>query len=328
MLESPPFLFAVCQAGAEWALKEEVAARWPGLHFAFSRPGFVTFKSTDPAAGEAQSLLEGSVFARTHGWSLGKPDFGDVTPIIDQVWRLVGDRPVDHVHVFARDSQLPGHHDFEPGPTAECQEIGLRIAAGFPSGEAPPVNQLARPQQAILDCVLIEPQHWMIGWHQTQSTPQRWPGGVPPLVASDDRISRAYLKISEALLWSRLPVRPGDAFIEIGCAPGGSCQALLERGFTVAGVDPAKVDPRLLAHPQFTHIQKRGADLKRRDYESFRWLTADMNVAPETTLETVAGVVTHPRVKIRGLLLTLKMLEKAHYRRIGEYMALVRSWGY
>ncbi|MCA9267355.1 MAG: hypothetical protein KDA41_02740, partial [Planctomycetales bacterium] len=28
------------------------------------------------------------------------------------------------------------------------------------------------------------------------------------------------------------------------------------------------------------------------------------------------------------LLLTLKMLEKAHYRRIGDYMALVRSWGY
>ena len=36
-----PFLFTVCQVGAEGALKNEVLRSHPELRFAYSRPGFV-----------------------------------------------------------------------------------------------------------------------------------------------------------------------------------------------------------------------------------------------------------------------------------------------
>jgi 23S rRNA (cytidine2498-2'-O)-methyltransferase len=180
----------------------------------------------------------------------------------------------------------------------------------------------------VLDCVIIEPDQWWAGWHRVESVPQRWPGGVPKLVPADDMISRAYLKISEALLWSRLPAKAGDAFVEIGCSPGGSCQALLERGFKVMGVDPAPVDPRLLAMPNFAHQQKRGADVKRRDFRPFQWLTCDVNVAPRYTLDMVEDIVTHESAKIRGMLLTLKLLEPEMYGQIGRYVSRVQGWGY
>src|SRR5262249_47003128 len=58
------FAFAVCQLGAEGALKEEVAAAHPRLRFAYSRPGLVTWKSSAPL--EASFAL-GAVFARAWG---------------------------------------------------------------------------------------------------------------------------------------------------------------------------------------------------------------------------------------------------------------------
>ena len=47
MSERPRFLFITCQVGAQQAVKGEMARRWPGFQFAFSRPGFLTFKLPD-----------------------------------------------------------------------------------------------------------------------------------------------------------------------------------------------------------------------------------------------------------------------------------------
>jgi 23S rRNA (cytidine2498-2'-O)-methyltransferase len=53
-----------------------------------------------------------------------------------------------------------------------------------------------------------------------------------------------------------------------------------------------------------------------------------MNVAPRYTLDTVEAIVTHREVNIRGLLLTLKLLDWDLAERIPEYLERIRSWGY
>ena len=63
------FVWAVCQLGAEPALKDEVARLHPGWRFAFSRPGLVTWKTDAPVAAD---VALGAVFARAWGASLGK----------------------------------------------------------------------------------------------------------------------------------------------------------------------------------------------------------------------------------------------------------------
>jgi 23S rRNA (cytidine2498-2'-O)-methyltransferase len=141
-------------------------------------------------------------------------------------------------------------------------------------------------------------------------------------------VSRAALKMNEALAWSRLPVAPGDRCVEIGSAPGGSCLTLLARGLFVVGIDPAEMDEQVLQHPRFTHVRKRAADLKRREFRGVRWLLADSNVAPAHTLDTVEAIVTHRDVHIRGLLLTLKLPQWELAERIDEYLQRIRGWGY
>jgi 23S rRNA (cytidine2498-2'-O)-methyltransferase len=207
-------------------------------------------------------------------------------------------------------------------------EIGDRLMEVSHREEKLPINELARPSQTVLNCILIEPNQWWVGVHRVDSVPQRWAGGVPNLIAPDEMISRAYLKINEALAWSRLPTDAGDAFVEIGCAPGGASQALLDRGFIVTGIDPADVDERLRKRDGFTHIRKRGADLRRREYQPFRWLAADLNVAPSYTLETVENIVMHDGINMAGLLLTLKLPDRPLYGQIGEFIARVRGWGF
>jgi 23S rRNA (cytidine2498-2'-O)-methyltransferase len=134
--------------------------------------------------------------------------------------------------------------------------------------------------------------------------------------------------MQEALLWSRLPLRAGDACVEIGSAPGGSCQALLDRGLLVTGIDPAEMDPAVVAHPNFRHVRARGADLKRREFRHTRWLMVDSNVAPKHTLDTVEHIVTNRQVHVRGLLLTLKLSDWGTADAVPEYIDRVRSWGY
>lgn len=329
-MSTPAFLYVVCQVGAETALKQELAANWPGLRLAFSRPGFVTFKleSEQPIA-ENTDLR--SIFARTWGFSLGKVQVSDVAQAAAEIWKVAGDRPYRHIHVWERDAATPGDRGFEPGLTALAAGVGQQIAAHQPANLAKkplPVNLLTKSGELILDCVLVEPNQVWVGYHVASTLPTRWPGGVPKLDLPEQAVSRAYLKMQEALLWSGLPVAPGDRCVEVGSSPGGSCQALLERGLRVTGIDPAEMDAILLANPNFTHIRARAADLKRREYRGVKWLMVDSNVAPKHTLDSVEHIVTNPQVQIRGLLLTLKLPEWTLTEAIPEYLARIRAWGY
>jgi 23S rRNA (cytidine2498-2'-O)-methyltransferase len=328
---NPSFLFTVCQRGAEHVLKQEVAREHPNFRFAYSRPGFVTFKLPEGEPLDEDAELR-CVFARTHGFSLGKVQGDTAERLAAAVWQLAGERAFDHVHVWQRDAALPGDGGFEPGLTPLAEEVGQVIAQRMPAAPHRPgpllVNRVAKAGHRILDCLLVEPDQWWIGWHRASSMPSRWPGGVPKIELPAEAASRTYLKTSEALLWSRLPIQPGDRCVEIGSAPGGSCQALLERGLHVIGIDPAEMDPAVLEHPNYTHIRARTASLKRSEFRGVRWLTVDSNVAPAHTLDEVEHIVTNRQVHVRGMLLTLKMPDWSLAEAIPEYLQRIRSWGY
>jgi 23S rRNA (cytidine2498-2'-O)-methyltransferase len=317
------FLFVTCQVGAEAAVKGELTRDWPEFRFAYSRPGFLTFKL--PASYQTIADFElDSVFARAHGFVLGKAVGENIDARFRTARDLIGDRRFNTLHVWQRDLAPVGQRGFEPGPTALTDEAGQVLFAPSPSTGHP---WWFDPKGPVLDCILVEPNEWWFGFHRIHSIPSHWPGGIfhlPEL--PQDMVSRAYVKMREALAWSRLPVKRGDTVAEIGSAPGGASQALLSRGLKVIGIDPAAMDERVLAHPKFTHIQKRGHEVRRREFRGVRWLTADINIAPQYTLDTVEAIVTHPAVKIEGLLLTLKLPEWKLADEVPAYLDRIRSW--
>lgn len=329
------FVFVICQAGAEPALKAEITRRHRTFRFAYSRPGFVTFKVPDDVRSDRSFVLQ-SVFARTWGFSLGKVTGTDGHQTAADFWTLLTERfpPQDlakflHLHVWERDRQLPGDNGFEPGISPLADEIGHLIESAQPADFAPAINEIAASGDRVLDCVLVEPGEWWIGWHRVHTDQSAWPGGVPDIAdMPDDCIARTWLKMEEALVWSGLPVQSGDNCVEIGSAPGGSCQALLRRGLRVTGIDPADMDEKLSNHPYFRHIRGRAKDLKRREFSKVKWLMSDASVVPKYTLDTVEAIVRHESVNIEGLLLTLKMTNWNLADQIGEYHKRIRSWGF
>jgi 23S rRNA (cytidine2498-2'-O)-methyltransferase len=316
--------------GAEKAVKGEVAQRWPDFRFAYSRPAFLTFKLSEQQYLAPDFNLS-SVFARTYGFSLGKVSQNDPA-FAQEFWNLLGDRPIRQIHVWERDRAEAGVHGFEPSitPAASAAYEVLRTACPRPEWLAPGnhLQQQAAPGDWIADCILVEPNQWWVGFHRARSVPSRWPGAILSLDLPDEAVSRAWLKMEEALQWSQLPAAAGARFAEIGSSPGGASQSLLGRGFEVIGIDPAEMAPQILQNPKFRHIRRRVIQVPRRAFRKVRWLTADMNVAPNFTLDAIEAIVTHAEVNIRGMLLTLKLPQWHLASEVPAYLARIRSWGF
>jgi 23S rRNA (cytidine2498-2'-O)-methyltransferase len=340
MHTAPAFLFVTCQVGAEAAVKGEIARRWPLFRFAYSRPGFLTFKLPE-GHGLPDDLDLESVFARAYGFSLGKVTGETEDQIAQAAWKLAAaalpatgptkTAAIEKLHVWQRDARAAGDHGYAPGLSLAALSARAALLRTMPMTVRDRLRDetpTAQPGQLVLDCVLVQANEWWLGYHRARRGPSCLSGGLDDLALPEAAVSRTWLKTEEALRWSGLPLAAGDHCVEIGCAPGGSCQALLSRGLIVMGVDPADVDAVVLADPRFTHARKRGADMRRREFRDTDWLLADMNVAPAYTLDTVEAIVTHAEVHIRGLLLTLKLLAWRMAADVPDYLDRVRSWGY
>ena len=333
----PQFLFAVCQCGAEQVLKQEIAAGPVDARPAYSRPGFVTFKLDKPCETLEQFQLP-STFARTYGFCLGKVVGDRTSELARQVWqspaveRMMASHPICDLHVWQRDRKPLGIQGFEPGPTILSGEVEAALRKYSPIEELQKLPDEPRPPSRrnrwVLDVIMVEPNEWWIGCHRTTRRLDCWPGGVIPLELPEHAASRAYLKMTEAIAWSALPAQRGDLCLELGCAPGGAAQAMLEHGLRVIGVDPAEIDPDVLAHPNFQHLRRRSMEVPQKALRGVRWLAIDMNAAPAYTLDAAEAVVTSTAASVRGMILTLKLSDWKLASELPNYIKRVSSWGY
>ncbi|MGN6547588.1 MAG: SAM-dependent methyltransferase [Aureliella sp.] len=335
---------------------------------AFSRPGLLTLKyvgsaKTAPRLGSPLVRLSGTGLGPVRGelaeecfqklWQLAfepsqpaesQPDQGQsgsapldsaqpdqaepaqtqseqVEPAQSQSW--------DAIHVFQRDRALPGAFRFEPGPNELSSSIAEALRAWLAQrGVNIPVNQVAQPGLRVLDVILVEPNQWFIGHHTVEAVHEQWPGGVPVIVPPAEMISRAYLKMAEALLWSRLPIGSGDAVVEVGSAPGGASQRLLDMGLAVTGVDAAEMDERIAEHPRFEHWRSKAAAVKRKLYRKFKWLVCDANVAPNYTLDVVEDIASFDGNQIEGMVLTFKLSDWEQLDHLQEQLDRIKHLGF
>jgi 23S rRNA (cytidine2498-2'-O)-methyltransferase len=338
--DAAQFVFMTCRAGAEAAVKEEVARLEPAWRFSFSRPGFLTFKHTGNRPLDDRRLAERHwTFAHAHGISLGRVTGEKLEQLARSVWshdtvaELSANGGFSDIHVWQIESPADAGVE-ETFVTPLCEEIAAALRSAAPESCAKlrslsdHVRRPARRNGRVLDVVVLAPGEWWIGHHRAVRQHERWPGGAIPLSLPAHAVSRAYAKMVEALAWSDLPLAPEDECVEIGCAPGGASQALLDRGLFVTGIDPAEVDPTVLAHPRFRHLKKRGRDVRRKEFEGVRWLVADMNITPHATLDEVETIVKHPGLAIRGMVLTLKFDDWKRAAHLPELIARVHGWGY
>lgn len=320
--DKPKFIYVICQHGAEKTLREEVLANHAGLKLAFSRPGFVTFKAEEASLGDNFALK--STLARTWGWSLGKAIGDSAEELAKQIVESSRFSTSVHVHVWERDPTLPGKNGFEPGVSPLATEVARMLAEAnerLAGSSTKQFNRVAGVDDCIFDVVMVEPNEWWYGYHIASHAAGRWPGGVPIIDTKVETFSRAYFKLKEALLWSGITIQPGDVCAEIGSAPGGACQLLLEMGATVIGIDPAEMEDEILKHEQFTHVRKRSSEVRKKDFSQVKWLVSDMSVTPTYTLDAIEEIVSHDRVSVTGVIMTMKLTD---WKLVSEVPALMK----
>ncbi len=301
----PEFVFATCLPRSMSYLKSELARTRPDLRLAYSRPGLITMR-TDAVPKGLNTPEPQAVFARATGRSLG---FADSLHRIVELAELIA-APKFRVHLFERDPAKPREqHPEYDGIKKLSESISVQLGTRVLEGED------ARPGDTVLDVVLPPPgiiDPILVGWHIHDNWRGAEPGGVRQVPVPPDAPSRAYAKIVEALNWSGLPLHEGDVVVEIGSAPGGAAMALLQRGANVIGIDPARMDPRVLdwhgKRGTFRHISNYGERLRSRDLPlKVDWLVLDANIAPHRAIVALKHLISLRGNTIRGLLLTLKL---------------------
>ena len=324
------FLFTACQVGAEKVLKDEFQRDYPHFKFSFSRPGFVTFKSTQGPVALDFSLQ--SVFARVYGTSFGMIKAGESHRVLEVIRSLKESHSPElkfRLHCWERDQHLPGEEPlgFERGRW--IAEMEAQVRALLKKESAVLLDSTApRFGECVVQVIALDEGSFALGAYLHSPHHSPYAGGRALLQLPQEAPSRAFLKLEEVISWYGVPVRRGDVAVEAGSAPGGASFALLERGVSVVGIDPGVMDPRVLAHPQFEHIQMQVNRVLREGLpDSVQWLLLDMNVDPSISLFAIDRLASRMKESLLGVILTVKMNDWKFAREIPHMIEHVKAMG-
>ncbi|MFM7245741.1 MAG: SAM-dependent methyltransferase [Planctomycetaceae bacterium] len=220
------FILCPCHPGAEAALARRQAEVLPGFSRAAWRRGLVTFRAGPDAPVVPDDVATRLVFAHTVVVSLGQVSGAAIEELAGKIGELVGGARCDAVHVWKRDPRLDV-------PVADVRRA-VAAACGAPVADDAPTRRGAQ----VLDCAIDAPDRWWVGWHRAATPSATWPGGIYPGFVPETAVSRAWLKLDEALATFGLTLERGERALELGAAPGGACQRLLEAGLDVSAWMP------------------------------------------------------------------------------------------
>lgn len=331
---NPRFYFATCQIGAEKTVKAEVLAEHPDLRFAFSRPGFITFKEL---SDEGPALeLKRSVFTRLWGEVISQTR--DRATLPELLALIPQGTPVQG---FDRDEAIPGD---EPDGFERNSHIKKVIAdaasasTGAATGDKTVTLSDVRavPGKPALSLVWVDDFHVFLVRHLQAARQLGTAGNLFDTALPAHAPSRAWLKLEEAIARFGPPSEKGWKALEIGSAPGGATTALLDRGFIVTGIDPQFMDERVLARREFTHIRKPARFVEAAELKDCNpdWLVMDMSIAPSDAIGELVHVTGLLRslfgkdLKIRKAFLTIKLNDWKYAAEIPQYLKRLDQAGF
>lgn len=173
------------------------------------------------------------------------------------------------------------------------------------------IQETRAPQQIV--SVLCTPTHAYLGLSQAALNRSPWPGGAHRFQREEGQISRAEFKLLEALSLFPIALPQQGLALDMGAAPGGWTRVLRQRGMNVIAVDPADLDPGLIADTGVTHSRMLIQDYLEQAPE-FDLLVNDMRMDAKSSVEVMLMAYAHLR-RQGSALLTLKLREEPRIAR-------------
>lgn len=294
------YLYFLTVEGNEPFLKEEIRVFFPDLRFAYSRPGFCTFKNTGQHYSLEEMAKKPFVFALSWGINLKRIS-------------------LDKLEESVKDFRKQGVHNFSYYQLSHIKdEVDLSQELQLASE-----NIKSLTKKLVIDFIRTHGNEVFIG----ERLPDKWNSPLRREIVSIDPdkkvVSRAYFKGANAFKLLGLQI---GKVLELGCAPGGTTQFLLEQGYEVHGIDPGEMHPELRKNPRFTFHQIPVHEYRIDRQEKFSVLTSDINLNPELVLKECARLA-HFSPFLKHLLVTIKIDEPSKVRIFKKVAQLLKDMG-
>lgn len=283
------FIYTLVNIGSEKLLKEEVSIKYPHLKFAYSRPGYITFKDTTESFTVDTEL--NLIFARSYGLSLGKFSKDEIEAKISEY----KDTAIIHRFSFVTEEY---------------------------SGEK------ALLSKNVLDVMEIKEGEYWLGLRNVKFFSWFYPFANPHVFLPEESPSRSYLKLVESFIWTNFKADSSETVLELGSAPGGASYAMIERGMRVFGVDNGAMSETVLNSSLFTHIKEPMQRVRSENApRPCHVLIADVNLTPRAMLPQINRFMLI-RPSIKKVFYTLNIGEKITVPEIFEHLETFKSYGF
>ncbi|HZA14000.1 MAG TPA: SAM-dependent methyltransferase, partial [Myxococcaceae bacterium] len=159
--------------------------------------------------------------------------------------------------------------------SSEAEALAETVADALGEGVGAATAALARERDGVLGqiCAVGEGM-WVLGVVAASEAVSLSPGGRQRMRRSAEAPSRAAMKLDEALAELGYAPGRGESCVDLGAAPGGWTQRVVDRGSRVVAVDPANLRPGLESHPRVTHLKQSAFTFEPE--EPVDWLLCDM----------------------------------------------------
>ncbi len=343
------FCLAVSHPGLEKNLKRDISFHYPNWKMGFSAGPIVTFKfdqinELDKSLGISKFSFK-SLYAKQFSFcieqiNLKQKNLSEYKNILTQWLDQVDDFHV--INHFA-DSRKFKENSLEVMWLEKLDGESLQFQTQTQTQKQKQDQKkiplkilelhLVSENLAWLTLRFFDPQHSFWPW--------RFKG---TLEKNQNRevISRAHYKLEEFLLGSQLKICEGQKVIELGSAPGGMTELILNFKAFVIGVDASKMDPSITTNPHFHHAQIPAQNLseiceqvkKIFKNKSIDWIINDMNLDPVDSFKYLMNLVKIYRPT--NIIFTLKLprgneLErnqfKIHYEKKLRELGYTQIWG-
>lgn len=153
----------------------------------------------------------------------------------------------------------------------------------------------------------------------------KWSAGMVHYSKFQSQISRAEFKLREVFESFEVPKTKGIA-VDLGAAPGGWTQVLVEQGFNVIAVDPAKLDPKLKSNPQVRHVKTSAQEyLSAEPGQKFDVIVNDMKMTVKSSVTLLHSYSQNMNKGGFGVI-TLKLPKEYNYDYIATLINFVRKY--
>lgn len=194
----------------------------------------------------------------------------------DAIWRAVapkaGGRPV-YVQAWTVDTERANVL------SNVAEALGKSTEAAVPAERRVESMRAARDRGALLLQICVVNRRLVVaGIVSAGEALSLFPGGRARMWRESGSVSRAALKVEEALASFELEPGGGETCVDLGAAPGGWTQRLVARNARVIAVDPANLSPELARHRLVTHVKSSAFSFAPE--EPVDWLFCDMAWRP------------------------------------------------